>query len=123
VTSTSPVPVVGAKVVDVIDPIRLVINRGAQQGVRIGQRFIVFGLGPEVTDPETNLSLGRIEIVRGTAKVSHVQELMATLTSDHVTPRRVKSSQSLFGLGAQEDTIMEKEPFDEPERGDHARPI
>jgi len=121
---TAPVsPLAGAKVVSAIDPSRVAINRGTAHGVRLGQRFLIYALGGEMTDPDTNESLGRIEIVRGTGKVTHVQEKLATLTSDRVRQRRVHTRMSFIHLGDSDETISEEVPFDEAERGDLARPI
>jgi hypothetical protein len=54
----------------------LVINRGAADGVREGQRFVVFVALDEVTDPETGSSLGNLEIVKARLVALHVQERM-----------------------------------------------
>lgn len=74
-----------AKVIYVIDdapvPSRLVINRGSRHGVKVGDRFLVFGYGPDLKDPDTGENLGRLEIVRGRGQVVHVQDDMATLKS------------------------------------------
>jgi len=55
----------------------LVINRGLQQGVREGMRFVVFVELDEVTDPEDGSSLGRLEVVKARVVATHVQEKMA----------------------------------------------
>ena len=42
-----------ARVVEIIDEFRVVINRGEKDGVKRGQRFMIYGLGPDLTDPDT----------------------------------------------------------------------
>jgi hypothetical protein len=60
----------------IVDDAALVINRGAQHGVKAGMRFAVFAEVEEVTDPETGDSLGRWELVKGLVAAAHVQEKM-----------------------------------------------
>lgn len=70
-----------AKVVKVIDRFTIVINAGMDKGVQQGKNFLVVGIGETITDPDTKEELGALEIVRGKARVVHVQDRMATLTS------------------------------------------
>lgn len=70
-----------AKVVKILNQFEVVINRGSEAGVSENDVFLVYALGEEVKDPDTGESLGKLEIVRGRAKVTHVQETMATLRS------------------------------------------
>ena len=59
----------------------VVINRGLISGVREGMRYLIYNLGNEIRDPETNEPLGTLEIVCGKGVVSHVQEKLATIVS------------------------------------------
>ena len=72
------------KVVEIIDDgMKLVINAGAGTGIEPGQRYLVYALSDyEIMDPDTGKSLGFLELVRGTGKVTHVQEAMSTIESD-----------------------------------------
>lgn len=110
-----------AKIASVVDQYRVVINVGRVDGVKVGQRFLIYKIGDEVIDPDTKGSLGRLEVVKGIGEVIHVQEKMATLqtTEKHEIQRRQ-------GLGLLFNPIeISKEPkaFIEPEVGDIARPI
>lgn len=118
-----------ARVVEVVDRFKVVINRGGSD-IRKGQRFLIYGLGKELFDPETNESLGHLELVRGTGTVTHVQERVATITSDRRTApqRRVIRPSGAYAVlsGRGEETIEEAGadlPFEEPERGDFAKPV
>lgn len=118
-----------ARVVELVDPFKVVINRGAAD-VRKGQRFLIYGQGKELFDPETQESLGYLELVRGTGTVTHVQNKMATITSDRRTlpQRRVIKPSGSYAIimGRGEETIEDpgKElPFEDPERGDLAKPV
>jgi hypothetical protein len=117
-----------ARVVEVIDSHRIVINRGSADGVKGGQRFLVYMVGKELFDPETHKSLGRLEIVRGTGAVTHVQDRLATLTSDKRSKqRRTIRRHGVYAvyLGAAEETeeTEEAEPFDKPSIGDVVKPL
>jgi hypothetical protein len=133
-----------ARVVLIVDPgfarepLEVVVNRGALHGVKLGDRFLVFGTGPHVTDPETGEDLGALELVRGRGEVVHVQDKMATVRSTErrrTRPaRRVIREQSwaanlLSRAGApagiiEEEIAPEAEvPFESVQLGDLAKPI
>ena len=135
-----------AKVVHVIDPdmgyapIEVVINRGAADGVKIGDRFLVFGDGPMITDPDTNRELGQLEVVRGRGEVVHVQEHLATVRSidrqkAYVTKRTtheaatgiaylIGSSNPRAGKVLEEELLPQTIiPFEHVRIGDQAKPI
>ena len=66
-------------VVKIIDEYRIVLNKGARDGVSNGDKFVVFSLGEEIHDPKTGESLGILEDIKGKGKVIHVQDLMCTI--------------------------------------------
>ncbi len=41
---------------------RVMVNRGADDGVKVGDRFLVYGSGPNIADPDTGANLGRVEV-------------------------------------------------------------
>ena len=115
-----------ATVVRVIAPHKVVINRGTEHGIQKGQRFLVYHLDTTpIQDPETGSDLGRLEIVRGTGKATHVQEKMTTVSSDRRGPseRRVKSKLNPFSTQEETQTPGDIEPFEDVERGDKAKPL
>ena len=65
------------KVAKIISPTQVVLAAGSEHGVKEGMQFIIYELSDEILDPETKESLGRLELVKGRVKASHVQ---ATLT-------------------------------------------
>ncbi|MER9666697.1 hypothetical protein [Mesorhizobium sp. M0185] len=115
----------------------VVINRGLRDGVGQGDAFLIFGIGPNITDPETGEDLGQLELVRGRGKVAHVQERMATIVSTEVkvgeiTKRVVEPSRMSGGLGSlfrpDSETIEERKPpaivpFRGVKEGDKAKPV
>jgi len=124
-----------ATVAKVIDDFSVVINKGSADGVEKGQRFLVYEIGEEVADPDTGESLGRLELVRGTGAVTHVQERIATVESDRFekpmkTVRKIRRNEpypSLFGRASETveevDNNPERLEFAGPEKGDRVRPI
>jgi curli biogenesis system outer membrane secretion channel CsgG len=68
------------RIVDVIFPAKVAaklgtqvtINRGEGAGVAIGQTWAVFGLGEEITDPDTGEKLGRNEAEVGKIRIARV---------------------------------------------------
>lgn len=133
--SDQPLPTVA----QVLNDNLIVINRGSSNGVKVGARFLIFGLGQEIVDPTSGQSLGKLEIVRGIGEVTHVQELMSTIRCANIekrTPtrkitRRNPRSPQLFPIfGATEEEIIEEEqgpaerlPFVGVKVGDSARPL
>jgi hypothetical protein len=94
-----------ATVAHVINDYKVVINRGVDQGVKVGDTYLIYAIGHELIDPETDEPLGALEIVRGRAVVRHVQEKVSTLETidfDETPVRRKiikRDSTSLMALG------------------------
>lgn len=125
---------VGIKVAKVLSPVTLILNKGEKDGVRLGQKFLIFAFGSDITDPDSGKSLGKLEIVRGTGKITHLQDSICTLSSDMKTPpsRTIRKkgnmgSYSFPQIFPQTEEIIELPPnqvaFEDPEIGDIARPI
>ncbi len=129
------------KVAKVNDRYTLVLNKGEKDGVRAGQRVLIYSVGDEIIDPDTTESLGHLEIVKGTGRVIHLQEKMAIIGSDMKsspsrTIRRVKESDpfgSIIAIGKafsgyttqeiEEQLPPKKIPFEDPTIGDIAKII
>lgn len=112
------------KVANIIDDYRVVINKGSNDGVRVGQRFLILTIGEEIKDPDTKESLGKIEVIKGKGEVTHVQERMATLqTTDTHEIKRQPSGIGLFAIAQSQEVTREPKAFISPEIGDIARLI
>lgn len=128
------------KVAQVINNYELVINAGSNKGITEGSRFLVYSLGKEVVDPDTNESLGKLEIIKGIGKVIHVQEKMSTIKSTELqkpATRRITKETPTFdpmfanrfwGIPQSEKIITEEEtptlkPFNDPQVGDFVKYI
>ena len=120
-----------ASVIKILSPVKLVINRGSNHNVEPNSRFLIYSLSDEeLTDPETRESLGKLEIVKGTGRVVHVQEKMATLESDRKRPakrtiRKKAGGLAIFGVFEEEELTPSDDLIDleKPEIGDKVKPI
>ena len=134
-----------AKIVHLVDPgfgrgpLEVVINHGSSQGVQAGDRFLVFGIGPHIADPDTGKDLGVLELVRGQGQVVHVQEYLSTIRTierrrtrpaRRITTRESGLSAALSRLGGTSASVIEEElspeeevPFESVQLGDFAKPI
>ena len=117
------------RVVSILSAYKVVINIGADNNIKLGQKVLIYGLSSDtIKDPETGNDLGKIEIVRGRGRVSHVQEKIATVESTEIETngRRVVKSysgfQALMGQAA-EETVYNNDlkPFDEVQINDYVR--
>jgi hypothetical protein len=121
-------------VAEIIDQYEVVLNVGSADGTKIGDQFLIYGLGKEVFDPATNESLGKLEIVRGKVSAKHIQERICIARSieNTIIPGKKKivkhDGMSVYlGRGSREEieegaTTELKELID-PKVGDFARPI
>ncbi len=123
-----------AKVVKIIDDYKIVINKGSESGVKMNQTFLIYRLAEEIIDPETNENLGNLEVIIGRGIVTHVQEKIATLTSNTVrkeNKRIIRRNNPNLGafmglLGDSEEIIeptSDTVPFEDPQKGDLAKPV
>ena len=66
-------------VAEICNERKVVLNKGSNDGISNGDKFVVFNLGEEVHDPKTGESLGILEEIKGKGKVIHVQDHMCTI--------------------------------------------
>ena len=126
------------RVVQVIDDYELVINKGTVDGIQNGDRFLIFAIGEEIFDPQTQESLGFLETVRGRTTVVHTQAKMSTLRSitevEVGSGRRIyrKPNTSLSAFAALAGGFRDEEIIEDPQKqladleasvGDFAKPI
>jgi hypothetical protein len=128
----SPKGTFPATVAKVIDHYKLVMNKGEQNGIREGQRMMVYHISnEEIKDPHTGESLGFLELVRGTGRVIFVQDKISIIETDQKkTYRKRVENNSPFGIAGIKSLTTseiiesdELKPFDNPEIGDLVKPI
>jgi hypothetical protein len=111
------------RVAAVLDGFQVVLNKGAKDGVRLGETFIIYAIGPEMEDPVTGQNLGPIELVKGRGKVIHLQERMATIRSSEEKPVYSPNPLPVPIFGRPQPVRYEEQPFRDIEVGDVARRI
>lgn len=120
------------KIATILNDYKVVINAGAENGVRMGQRYLIYALSDdEILDPDTGKSLGYLEIVKGTGIITHVQNKMATLESDtykNLSKKYRKPTSAIlkpyFSSPSEEiETERKQLPFDDPEIGDFVKQV
>ncbi len=113
-------------VADSISPFKLILNQGLDDGIALEDRFVIYALGKSIKDPTTGVDLERLEIIRGTGRIVHLQKKISTIESTEVESKRVLKSNSgpfaVFTLPTEETRLVPR-PFDEAQIGDLARKI
>ena len=102
------------KLVRITDEYSVVMNKGEDHGVDIGQKFLIVGMGEIITDPDTGEELEQLEIVRGKVEVTHVQNKISTLNSyefdkdsDITEITKVRSGNALASILGPQNTVTE----------------
>ncbi|MBG3876011.1 hypothetical protein FVW20_02955 [Desulfovibrio oxamicus] len=116
------------KVVKIISDSRVVINAGTRDGIKTGNRFIIYKTGEAITDPDTGEDLGPLEIVKGNGVAKHVQEKMSIIHGYMIITKKQRPSNmaaaalySIYMQGPIEETEEIEEAFEMPEIGDCAK--
>lgn len=68
-----------AKVISILDSQRLIIDAGLSHGVLPGMQFYIYEMGEEIVNPETNESLGQLEVVKAHLEAFLAQEKFTVL--------------------------------------------
>lgn len=116
-----------AMVSEIINDTTLVINRGSNDGVKRHDGFVIYRKGKEIIDPETNKSLGELEIVVGYGMVAYVQDQMATIVSSkkqYNGKRIIRKPNINWIFSSEEEEIIgdgTTVPFEDPQIGDLAK--
>ena len=126
------------KVAKVVNIYMVVLNVGSDDGVDIGDDYILYRVGEDILDPDTGESLGAYEQIIGRGTVTHVQDRICTLESSEIkeSGRKVVrkfsrgAHSALWALGnalatPSEEVIEEPEktlrPFSDADAGDFAK--
>ena len=109
----------------IVDDQRVVLNKGAQDGISNGNRFVVFSIGEEIYDPITGESLGILENIKGKGEVIHVQDRVSTIAPYEfdLEPRSKNEILSLLQPYYRKELHKVYRDFVNVEVGDYARKI
>lgn len=109
-------------VASVLSSDRVVLNKGSDDGIKVGQRYLIYELDDEdIIDPITNESLGRLQVPKGMGKIVSVQKRMSVLESDQEPSGNPRPG--MGGFTADVFTAAAKAPFRDPEVGDPVKKI
>jgi hypothetical protein len=70
------------KVLKILDSYRVVVDIGYNKGITKDMKFIIYELGEEIHDPDTNEIIDRLEIIKHHIKVIQIQEKFSVMKSD-----------------------------------------
>lgn len=71
------------KVLKIFDEVSLLVDLGSDDGVKRGDRFVVFEKGGEVVDPDSGKSLGEMESIKAELLAVDVMEHMSVLMTEY----------------------------------------
>lgn len=121
------------KVAKVLDDFTLIINAGENFNILKNQRFIIVSPDEEeIFDPDTHESLGFMERIVGTGKVTDVFPEMSKITSDMKQSYKLVQALSGQTVVTDDKTGLQRsprlgelipKPFSNPQIGNIARPI
>lgn len=126
------------KIIKIVNDFKVIANKGSNDGIEAGMKVLVYELGEELFDPDTNENLGNLEIIKGNGIIVHVQEKMCTIESNMKknAPRTIRrknpnSLGSLTNISAMlygkeeivEEMPMEPKEFEDPCIGDFIKII
>ena len=86
-----PLPLLKGKVLKILDPYRVVVDIGYQDGIKNDMKFIIYELGDEILDPDTGRVIDRLEIIKHNIKVTQIQEKFSIMRSDEYEPDFMKT--------------------------------
>lgn len=105
-------------VAEILDEYTLVLNKGANYGIKLDQKFLIYELSEnDIIDPITNESLGKLEIIKGNGIVTHLQKTMCIIKS--INYKSIAFSRFSL-LSTSKNEVL---PFEDPKRGDLVKPL
>ncbi|MGR3318293.1 MAG: hypothetical protein ACUZ8O_07395 [Candidatus Anammoxibacter sp.] len=87
------------KISKILDEYNVVINKGIDDGITEKMPFVIFSISSsdEIKDPDTQESLGKLELVKGYVTAVHVQERVTICAAE----KRNETKDGDTGTGAQ----------------------
>ncbi len=104
------------KIAKILDEYNLVLNKGKNDNIEIGQKYLVYQQTEEIRDPDTGDILECLFVPKGTGIIIRVQDKISILRSNEW--EKPSSLAEAFAVFAQPQKLK---AFDRPERGDCAK--
>jgi len=90
------------KVAKIIDEYTVVLNIGYNDDVEEDMRFIIYDVGEEIKDPDTDVIIGNFEHVKAKIRIMNVAEKISTAVSDETTTIVPAVQSFLSAMGKEE---------------------
>jgi hypothetical protein len=74
-------------VLKVLSQYKVLISLGRKDGIFRGMKFFIYEEGEMILDPKTGKPIEKLELVKGTVEVTHMQENMSIAESSSVERR------------------------------------
>lgn len=104
------------KIAKIIDEYKVVLNKGSNDNVEEGQKFLIYQQTEEIKDPDTQEVLECLFVAKGVGIIVQVQKKISILKSDeYVKPTSLAEAFSVLSMP------NKLQPFDNPKIGDCAR--
>lgn len=84
------------RIVRIIDENNVVINAGKNQFLDDGDILEVFVIGDEIIDPETNESLGTLDIIKAKLEIKNLYDSMSLCCNAKTSTTNALDSASMF---------------------------
>ncbi len=105
------------KIVKILTDKALVIDLGVKDGLSLNDSVHVISEGEEITDPDSGDVIEKLEYIKGTLRVTHLQDGIATC-APYSEPRSVESSLYRTVSSDMARVSMENSPY-----GENASPL
>lgn len=106
------------KVAKILDKYNLVLNKGKNADIKLGQEYLLYEQTEEIRDPETGELLECLFVPKGKGVITRVQEKISILRSNE-WERPSSLAEALTAFAQPRDL----KPFYRPEVGDSVRNI
>jgi len=103
------------KILKILDQYRVVINLGSEHGVKEGMEFIIYEEGEMIKDPETGEDLENLEIVKGTVRVTTIQQKISIAESFEIVKKIYSPMKVIVDMYREERVIKERKALTEEE--------
>lgn len=103
------------RIIKILNQYKVVVDIGADSGIRKDMDFIIYSEGETVKDPDSDEVLGKLENIKARVKVIHIQERLSTLESSETETRRLSTTQAWLDLWSgfsKEETVRKPLPLE-----------
>lgn len=103
------------RIIKILNQYKVVVDIGADSGIRKDMDFIIYSEGETIRDPDSDEVLGKLENIKARVKVIHIQERFSTLESSETETRRLSTPQAWLDFWSgfsKEETVRKPLPLE-----------